>query len=243
MKTKIKAALQQAYKNLGITDEEVFERVASAAETFIKEEAGIENFVKGAEPMLKLYQSQADKIRGEYSVKLKDSEGKLKESGDKLKESEDKLKALELKAKELEDKLAGGNGGDKNIEDIVKAAVSAAVTPLQEKLTAFEVEKSILNVTSKAKTTFYANDYVKAYKEEADEAWERAAELYTATGSKLTDEEFVAKAKGYFDKAVAKKGVDTSKPFEGGDGDKDNLDTSSFLKSLQQSGRIPTDTK
>jgi hypothetical protein len=243
MKTKIKAALQQAYKNLGITDEEVFERVASAAETFIKEEAGIENFVKGAEPMLKLYQSQADKIRGEYSVKLKDSEGKLKESGDKLKESEDKLKALELKAKELEDKLAGGNGGDKNIEDIVKAAVSAAVTPLQEKLAAFETEKSILNVTSKAKETFYANDWAKKDKEVADDAWERAFELYTATGSKLTDEELAANAKGYFDKAMAKKGFDTSKPFEGGDGDKDNLDMSSITESLQRQNRIPTDTK
>ena len=42
MKTKIKAALQQSYKNLGLSDE-VFERVAVAGETFIKDEASIQS--------------------------------------------------------------------------------------------------------------------------------------------------------------------------------------------------------
>lgn len=46
MKNKIKEALQQKYKNLGL-NEEVFERVAASVETFITEET-LGNFVDRA---------------------------------------------------------------------------------------------------------------------------------------------------------------------------------------------------
>lgn len=227
MKQKIKEALQQAYKNLGL-NEEAFDGVATFGETIGTTEETLANFVKGAEALLKREQSNADKVRNANAESKKQVE-------------ELKAKLAEVEAKMNEDKQEG-NGKPQGTPDyakLISEAVTAAVQPLQEKLAAFEGAKSAEDAFNTAKTAFYGNDYAKKYTDERDYAWERAVEINEATGKKMTAEELQEKAMGYFNKAVAKKGVDTSKPFESeGDGDK-NFDVSVFRKGLEASGRIP----
>ena len=209
MKNKIKEALKQEYKNLGLSDE-AFEGVAAFGETFIKDEADIPNFVKGAEKTLKQIQSAGDKARTEAAQSKKDLE-KVQQDLDEL-----KAKTVHKDGKDGEGGEGGeGNGGDdKDIAATITAAVAAAIKPLQDKIETFEGERSAKDVANKAKADFEANDYVKAYKDEASDAWERVMEMNEATGSKMTAEQIKEKAMGYFNKAVQRKGVDTAKPFK-----------------------------
>lgn len=230
MKQKIKEALQQKYKNLGL-NEEVFERVAASAETFVTEET-LGNFVDGAGTLelLKNYQSFADKARGfdsqekkradDLAQKLAEAEAKLKEKGD------------------------GGEGNQQkpdNIVELIQSAVTAAVQPLQAEIQAFKEEGTAKQALKTAKDALFGNDYAKKYTQERDDAWERAVEIYEATGKKMTADELKNKAMDYFNKSVARKGVDPSKPFEGeGNGDK-TPDFSEQKKYLQEQGLIPKD--
>lgn len=228
MKQKIKEALQQKYKNLGL-NEEVFERVAASAETFVTEET-LGNFVDGAGTLelLKNYQSFADKARGFDSQEKKRAD----DLAQKLAEAEAKLKD---KGNDTEPPQTP------NIAELVKSAVAAAVQPLQDKIAAFEGENSAKQAFNTAKDKFFANDYAKKYTQERDDAWERAVELNEATGSKMTAEELEAKAMHYFNRDVSRKGVDITKPFETeGQGNKDP-DFSAQKKYLQEQGLIPKD--
>lgn len=228
MKTKIKEALQLAYKRLGL-DEEVFERVATSVETFITEET-LSNFVDGAESLLKHYQGVVDKARRETSDEKKraeDLQAKLNEAEAKLKEKGD-----------------GGEGNQQKPEDIaamIKSAVEAAVQPLQTELAAFKGENAAKQALKDAKDKFFANDYAKKFTQERDDAWERAIELNEATGSKMTADELGEKAMGYFNKSVARKGVDTTKPFQAEDHSDDEPDFSAQKKRLQEKGLLPAD--
>ena len=58
----------------------------------------------------------------------------------------------------------------------------------------------------------------------------------------MTAEELKEKAMGYFNKAVAKKGVDTTKPFES-EGEGKTIDFSETKAYLQKEGLIPQDNK
>lgn len=206
MKNKIKEALKQEYKNLGLSDE-AFEGVAAFGETFVKEEADISNFVKGAEKTLKQIQAAGDRARTEATKAKQDLEAAQKELN-------------ELKAKHKteggDDDIHGDDdeGKDNKLAEIVATAVVAAIKPMQDKIEAFEGERSAKDAANKAKAEFDANDYIKAYKDEASDAWERAMEMNEATGSKMTADQIKEKALGYFNKAVQRKGVDTSKPFK-----------------------------
>lgn len=229
MKQKILDALKQGFKNLGLSDE-AFERVATFGETFITSEEQIANFVKGAEKILKAEQSAADKVRTELNAKIK---------------------ALETEKTELEAKL--GNPAPtptpqpepkpdepQDMAKIIAAAVAEAVKPLSDKIAAFEGSEKAKGVRAAAETTFKANEYVKKYKDYAEDAWDRALEMFEVGGSKMTAEELSEKAMGYFNKAVARKGVDTSKPFVG-NGDPDNTGAPSMeeiMEIYKRSGRI-----
>lgn len=205
MKNKIKEALKQEYKNLGLSDE-AFEGVAAFGETFVKDEAEIPNFVKGAEKMLKQIQSAGDKARTEASKAKQDLEAAQKELND--------LKAKHKTDGDDDTDDDKDKDKDKKLAEIVATAVAAAIKPMQDKIDAFEGERSAKDAANKAKAEFEANDYVKAYKDEASDAWERAMEMNEATGSKMTSDQIKEKAMGYFNKAVQRKGVDTSKPFK-----------------------------
>lgn len=208
MKQKIKSALDKAYRvKLGLS-EEAIERAATLGATFITSDEQIESFVISAEAMLKAEQSAADKIRTEYSAKLK---------------------GLETEKAELEAKLKDGNKKPEpepepkdtpDIAAIVAQAVAVAINPLQEKLTAFETaqsQKSAVAALDELKATW---DYAKGFPAESDDAYERVMELYEVGGKKWTAEELTAKYKEKFGKAVSKKGVtDLSQPFKG-DGSK-----------------------
>ena len=224
MKNKIKEALQQEYKNLGLNDE-AFDGVAAFGETIGITEETLANFVKGAKGLLTKAQSDADKVR---SAKT---------------ESQKQIDDLKAKLAEAEAKL-NDKGNDPepsptpNIAELVQSAVAAAVQPLQDKLKAFEDEGASKQALKAAKDALFGNDYAKKYTQERDAAWERAVEIYEATGKKMTAEELKEKAMGYFNKDVARKGVDITKPFEA-QTDKDETFEKGYFKSLyEKSGRI-----
>lgn len=231
MKTKIKAALQQKYPQLGLADE-VFEGVASAVETLIADEAGIPAFVDGAEAMLKRYQSYADKLRGQNKL------------NDDLAAANKRAEELEAKVKELEGKQtpptqtppaepAKEPDGGKDLAELIAKTVSEALKPLQDDLNAFKGERDKTTAVSAAKEAFFANEYAKKYTTERDDAWERAVEVNDLTGGKMNAEELGKKAMEYFDRLVARKDVDTSKPFkpEPNEGNGEELDTDEIRRA------------
>ncbi len=231
MKSKIKEAITQGYKNLGVP-EPVVDGLAALGVTVVKDESEIAAFVQGevVKGVMKSIQSEADKIRTEYSTKLK---------------------GLEKEKADLEAKLNGKPNSEPNPQDPPKPAepqdlkamlaetLAELVNPLKEEFAAFKGEQSAKAALAAAESTFKSNDYVKKYANEATDAWERATEMYEATGKKWTAEELNAKAMGYFNKAVAKKGVDTTKPFQsdGGGGEPD-ADFSAFDKAAEKLGWV-----
>ena len=69
-------------------------------------------------------------------------------------------------------------------------------------------------------------------------------ELNEATGNKMTAEELAAKASGYFNKAVSRLGVDTSKPFQADPPKNDEegtIDWSAEVARKKAQGLIPDD--
>ena len=131
---------------------------------------------------------------------------------------------------------------DKTLIERIQAAVTAAVTPLNEKIAALENINSTKAALTGARESFFGGDYAKKYKDEANDAWDRAVEINELTGNKMTAEELAAKATGYFNKAVSRKGVDTTKPFvadKSAEDEEGTTDWSAEKKRLQDSGRLP----
>ena len=221
MKQKIKEALQQAYKNLGLNDE-AFEGVAAFGETLGINEETLANFVKGAKDLLKREQSNADKVRNANATTAK------------------QVEELMAKLAEAEAKLATEKPKEDTTPDIAKLiteAVTAAVQPLQSELANIKHTRSAEDAFNLAKTNFFGNDYAKKYTDERDQAWERAVEINDLTGKKMTAEELQAKAMGYFNNLVSKKGVDTSKPFEN-EGSAETLDFAEDKAILVKEGLL-----
>ena len=226
MKQKIKEALQQAYKNLGLNDE-AFEGVATFGETLGINDESLANFVKGAEGTLKKMQSDADKVRNATAMSTKQVED-LKA---KLADAEAKLNTLK-----------GGEGKKQeptqpDFAQLISDAVTAAVQPLQDKLAAFEGAKHAEDAFKLAKDNFFGNDYAKKYTKERDFAWKLVEEFNEATGKKMTAEELQVKAMNYFKPLVADKGVDIEKPF-GNEGGNQPLDFSEDVKILEGEGLL-----
>ena len=225
MKQKIKEALQQKYKNLGL-NEEAFDGVAAFGETIGITEETLANFIEGAKGLLTKAQSDADKAR---SAKA---------------ESQKQIDELTAKLAEAEAKLKDKNGDDDqqsqqvDITKLVQSAVAAAVQPLQAELAAFKGQNAAKQALKEAKDKFFANDYAKKFTQERDDAWERAIELNEATGSKMSAEELGEKAMGYFNKSVARKGVDTTKPFEAQTDQAETFEKGYFKNLYEKSGRI-----
>ena len=230
MKTKLLNALKQGYKTLGLADS-AFERVATFGETFITSDEQIQNFVTMAEPLLKAEQSAADRVRTELNSRIKELEGE-KES----------LEAKLNKSHEGEQNQETQNENEFNstesVSDIIAKAISEAIKPLSEELSAFKLsqsQKSAVDALDNLKATW---DYAKGYPSESEDAYERVMELYEVSGKKWTAEELTSKFKEKFNKAVAKKGVDTSKPFESTQNSDDIPDFSKELEMLKNDGVI-----
>lgn len=225
MRNKIKEALKQGHKKLGVSDE-VFERVAASVETFITDESQIEGFVTSDATLnlLKSYQSMADKLR--------DHERRVKAQGDNAGEKAVQTPATDTTQQPTETQT-------QDIGKIVAEAVATAIKPISDELTQFKGEQAVKAAMASAEATFKGNAYVKKYGDEADYAWERATELYEATGKKWSSEQLNEKAMGYFTKAVSRKGVDTSKPFKGdGGASETEADFSSFDRAAKKLGWV-----
>lgn len=219
MRQKIKEALQQEYKNLGLNDE-AFEGVAAFGETLGINEESMANFIKGAKDLLKREQSNADKMRNVRSESTK----QVEELKAKLAEVEASLKTPKDEPKE-------------DIAKLLEEKLNALVNPLLERINTFESNKSAEDAFKSAKEAFFGNDYAKKYIDERDLAWERAVEINDALGKKMTADELQTKAMGYFNNLVSKKGVDTSKPFKS-EGDSKTLDFSDDIKILESEGLL-----
>lgn len=232
MKEKIKSALEQGYKNLGL-GEAAFERVATLGETFIKSEEDIEAFVKNAEAILKAEQSAADKVRTELNAKIKVLEGDKAELEAKLKGSQTPDPAKDPAASPAAEPATPVAEPAEKVPAWAQALIDSNKT-LSEEINTMKQERSAKSNLANAEATFKNNDYVKKYSDEATDAWERAIEMYDATGKTWTAEQLQEKAMGYFNKYVGKKGVDITKPFENGgegNGKPDFKDELELLKS------------
>lgn len=221
MKTKLLNALKQGYKKLGLA-EEAFERVATFGETFITSDEQIQNFVTMAEPLLKAEQSAADRVRTELNSRIKELEGE-KES-------------LEAKLKNVNVEEVVEEPKGENISEVISKAIAEAIKPISDELSAFKLsqsQKSAVEALDSLKATW---DYAKGYPSESEDAYERVMELYEVSGKKWTAEELTSKFKEKFNKAVAKKGVDTSKPFESTQNSEDIPDFSKELEMLKNDG-------
>lgn len=235
MKTKLLNALKQGYKKLGLADS-AFERVATFGETFITSDEQIQNFVTMAEPLLKAEQSAADRVRTELNSRIKELEGEKESLEAKLKESHAGEQVQEPQNAN-EGNAMNGNATE-SVSDIIAKAISEAIKPLSEELSAFKLsqsQKSAVEALDSLKATW---DYAKGYPSESEDAYERVMELYEVSGKKWTAEELTSKFKEKFNKAVAKKGVDTSKPFESTQNSEDIPDFSKELEMLKNDGVI-----
>lgn len=230
MKTKLLNALKQGYKKLGLADS-AFERVATFGETFITSDEQIQNFVTMAEPLLKAEQSAADRVRTELNSRIKELEGEKESLEAKLNKSHEGEQNQETQ------NTNKGNSTE-SVSDIIAKAISEAIKPLSEELSAFKLsqsQKSAVEALDSLKATW---DYAKGYPSESEDAYERVMELYEVSGKKWTAEELTSKFKEKFNKAVAKKGVDTSKPFESTQNSDDIPDFSKELEMLKNDGVI-----
>ena len=228
MKKKIEEALSAEYKGLGL-GEKTIGRLADyiVGKGSVTTEDDIAAAVKGDDVKL-----LATSIQGEVAG-LK----RAKETAENA--------LADYKAKHPEEEP--GKEDPTQQPDLAKTiaeAVAAAMAPLTAKIETLENANSTKAALEGARSAFFGGDYAKKYKDEADDAWERAVELNEATGNKMTAEELAAKATGYFNKAVSRKGVDTSKPFvadpPAGE-DEGTLDWSAEKKRLQEEGRLPKD--
>lgn len=226
MKKKIAEALKTKYKSFGLSNE-AWDRIASAKEETVTKEEDIEAGISDVATM--------DLIAKELQ-KMRDSE--IQKRTDLQREHDD------YKAKHPEKDPDPNPDPDPDpqkpdIAKIVADAVAAAVKPVQDAFETFKSQTSAKEAKTLAKTKFYENKWTTKFKDEADDAWERAEELNSAKGDSMTQEELTTKATEYFNKAVSRKGADATKPFESEEGGGGNFDFSAQAKYLESEGLIP----
>lgn len=119
MKEKILNALKTEYKNLGLSAK-AFDGVAEFYSKTITEESQIEEKIKEAEPMLKMIQGEADRVRN-------DSQSSKTELEKQIEELKEKLEAKPTDPTKP-------NGGDGKGENAELAELKATLLGLQEKL-------------------------------------------------------------------------------------------------------------
>lgn len=222
MKQKIKEALRQEYKSRLELNDEQLDGMAAFAMTFanVTEESKIEEFVKNDATlaMLKSYQSVLDKDRAKRK-----GEGEQGQQG-----THNGNNPPEPKPNETPD-----------IAALIEAALDKKLNPITERLTQFETAQSQKSAVAALNDLKVSWDYAKGYPTECEDAYERVMELYEVSGKKWTADELTTKFKEKFNKAVSKKGVDTTKPFQsdGGAGG-DDADFSAFDKAAEKLGWV-----
>ena len=239
MKKKIEEALSAEYKGLGLS-EKTIGRLADyiIGRGSVTKEEEIAAAVKGDDVKL-----LATSIQGEIAGLTRAKETAETALADY------KAKHPETDPAEPGDKEKGGKAEDTQEPDmatIIADAIAASLAPLRAEIESLKLVNSTKAALSGARDTFFGGDYAKKWKDEAADAWERAVEINEATGNKMTAEELAAKAQAYFDKAVSRKGVDTSKPFRAEpptDDAEGTTDWSGEKKRLQDEGKLPKPEK
>lgn len=239
MKTKIAEALKTKYKSFGLSNE-AWDRIASAKkETVTKEEdieAGISDFAT-----MDLIAKELQKMR----------DGEIQKRTDLQRQHDDYVATHP-------DNPGGGDGGqggtndDKNkqtpltaeaIADLIKNATAEAVKDVKDEFDAYKAQNSAKEAIVLGKSTFFGNKWTEKFKDEAEDAWERVTELNEAKGGNMSAEDLSNKATEFFNKAVQRKGVDASKPFEASGQQNGNFDFSSQVEHLKGKGLIPKEEK
>lgn len=217
-------------KRFGLSNEAI-DRIASAREKTVTEESQVETVLTDAETM---------RLVAEELMKHRDQEIT------KRTEAQSAFDAYKVKHPEKQEEGEKGKGGEEQKPDIAKIvadAVAAAVKPVQDAFETFKSQTSAKEAKTLAKDAFYANKWTTKFKDEADDAWERASELNEAKGGNMTAEELSNKAMEYFKVYTNRKGTDVSKPFES-EGEKGgNFDFSSQVKYLEGEGLLPPEEK
>lgn len=217
MKQKLLAALEQRYGGALGSKNEIYEKVVTAYGNLITSEEQIPDIVAGVEPLLKQFQSVNDKLRAFENKPKPEPTPKPSDNGNN---------PPEPKPQDTPD-----------IAALIEAALDKKLNPITERLNNFETaqsQKSAVAALDELKATW---DYAKGYPTECEDAYERVMELYEVSGKKWTADELTDKFKEKFNKAVSKKGVDTTKPFQndGGAGEGD-ADFSSFDRAAKELG-------
>lgn len=232
---EIATALKTKYKSFGLSNEAI-DRIAAAREKTVTEQGQVETAVEDAETM-KLIAEELQKQRDKEIQKRTDTQ----KAFDTYK-ADHPEKGGEGEGKEGEE-TKGGEGND--TPDMAKAiadAVAAAIKPLQESFDTYKAQHSAKEAKTVAREAFFANKWTGKFKDEANDAWERADELNTAQGEKMTADELKAKATEYFNKYVARKGADATKPFES-EGEGKEPDFSGMAKHLEDAGLLTPEKK
>lgn len=219
-----------SYIKLGLSDD-VFERVASSVETFIKDENALKAWVSSPSTLelLQSYQSNADKIRTELNAKITTIEGEKA--------------ALEAKLKEITPPqptptptVDPPKPTLDNLSELIAKQVSEAISPLMTKLNEFETDQNQKNAVAALDTFKSTWDYAKGYPSESEDAYERVVELYEAGGKKWTGEELTSKFKEKLNKSLLKRGIDTAKPYQSDPLNDTKPDFSGEIELLKDAG-------
>jgi hypothetical protein len=227
MKQKIKEAITQGYKNLGVP-ESVVDGLTALGVTVVQDESGIDAFVQSeaVKGVMKSWQSEADKVR--------------------TKASDSKKAEYEAKIAELEAKLNGNNPPEVKPEDGKVPAWAQALLEqnkalaeqnksFAEKLSAFETAKTAEQAVKQAQEKFGADEWVNGYPELRDSAWAQAMRIYDRTGKSMTADELHTEAMEIFKPLAKAKGLDISKPFQsdGGAGTSEAEKNAAFAEEIR----------
>lgn len=219
-----------SYIKLGLSDD-VFERVASSVETFIKDENALKAWVSSPSTLelLQSYQSNADKIRTELNAKITTIEGEKAALEAKLKEITPTLPTSTPTVDPSKPTLD-------NLSELIAKQVSEAISPLMTKLNEFETGQNQKNAVAALDTFKSTWDYAKGYPTESEDAYERVVELYEAGGKKWTGEELTSKFKEKLNKSLLKRGIDTAKPYQSDPLNDTKPDFSGEIELLKDAG-------
>lgn len=233
MKQKIKEALKQGHKKLGVSDE-VFERVAASVETFITDESQIDGFVQSENTLnlLKSYQSMADKVR-DYERFNKPQPNNtptppLSDPGNQPNPNPEPPKQDEVPA--WAQTLIDSNNAQKEY-----------IKTLSEELATIKAAKAKEDAVSALDNYVNGWDYASGFPKERDLAKRVAMKVYKAGGEQMNGEQLIAAFREEFDPAVKEKGVtDFSQPFkgDGGGSNEAELDMDKVMEIYKKSGRV-----
>ena len=219
-------------KRFGLSNEAI-DRIATAREKTVTEESQVETVLTDAETM---------RLVAEELMKHRDQEI--------TKRTETQSAFDTYKAAHPEGGSGGGDGeGNKGaltaeqITELIKNGVADGIKDIKTAFETFKSQTTAKEAKTLAKAKFYENKWTTKFKEEADDAWERADELNAAKGDSMTQEELTTKATEYFNKLVQRKGADATKPFEDDGGGSGSFDFSKQAQYLEGEGLIPKEEK